>query len=137
MTSADPVLAIGAVLGDSDTNSMAWSRAIGDFSRRVEELSIGVSTPVRVNVVYHVDGRIAPNEFEGVRTGRFNRATGSVVVQAALPALMPDQPQKLLSQMLAAAIAEAEAFARRGKLADDLGALRALVERVGTEADPS
>jgi hypothetical protein len=114
---------------------MAWSRAIGALSRKIKELSVGLSTPVRVNVVYHVDGRIAPNEFEGVRTGRFNSANALLVVQAAVPAPMPDRPQELLLELLAAAIASAEAFARRRNLADDLSDLRAVVERVGMEAE--
>jgi hypothetical protein len=132
-----PALLIGAVLGDSDTESMAWSHAIGTLSRKAEELSVGLSTPVRVNVVYHVNGRILPNEFEGLRTGRFDKPNALLVVQAAVPARMPDQPQKLLLELLEAAIVAAEAFAKRKNLADDLSDLRGLVDRVAVAVQSS
>ncbi len=125
-----PALLIGAVLGDSGAESMAWSRAIGTLSRKAEELSVDLSTPVRVNVVYHVDGMTLPNEFEGVRTGRFDRPKTLLVVQAAVPARIPDEPQELLLELLEAAIVAAETFAKRKSLADDLGGLRGLVDRV-------
>lgn len=130
---AVPALLIGAVLGDSDAKSMAWSRAIGALSRKVEQLSLGVSTPVRVNVVYHVEGRVAPNEFEGVRTGRFNNAKSLLVVQAAVPADMPDEPEGLLLELLETSVVAAESFARQRRLADGLPALRGLVRRVLAE----
>jgi hypothetical protein len=125
-----PPLLIGAILGDSDAKSMAWSRAIGALSREVEGLSVGLSTPVRVNVVYHVDGRVTPNEFEGVRTGRFNDAKSLLVVQAAVPADMPDEPEALLLELLGAAVLAAESFARQKRLAESLPALHDLVRQV-------
>jgi hypothetical protein len=80
-----PILRVGAVLGDSDASSMAWGSRIGEISLKVKQLSNGMNSPVRVNVVFHVDGRLAPNEFEGVRTGRFSRAQARLVVQVAVP----------------------------------------------------
>lgn len=130
---AVPGLLIGAVLGDSDTKSMAWSRVIGALSREVEQLSIGLSTPIRVNVVYHVDGRVVPNEFEGVRTGRFKKAKSLLVVQAAVPANIPDEPERLLLELLEESVVAAESFARQKRLADGLPALRALVRQVMSE----
>jgi hypothetical protein len=131
-----PALVIGAVLGDSDAASMAWSGAIGALSRTVERLSEGVETPICVNVVYHVDGRIAPNEFEGVRTGRFDRADSLLIVQAAVPARTPTEAQRPLLDLLDAAVAAAERFAKREKLAESLDGLRGLVERVARESVP-
>jgi hypothetical protein len=130
--SIDPVpsLLIGAVLGDSDAKSMTWSRLIGALSRDIEQLSIGLSTPVRVNVVYHVDGRAAPNDFEGVRTGSFNRAKSLLVVQAAVPADIPDEPEGLLLELLGESMVAAESFARQERLSDGLPALRGLVRKV-------
>ena len=130
---AVPALLLGAVLGDSDAKSMAWSRVIGALSREVEQLSVGLSTPVRVNVVYHVDGRVAPNEFEGIRTGRFNNAKSLLVVQAAVPADMPDEPEGLLLELLEASMVAAESFARQRRLADSLPALRGLVRKISVE----
>lgn len=126
---AEPALLIGAVLGDSDAKSMAWSRTIGALSREVEQLSVGLATPLRLNVVYHVEGRVAPNEFEGVRTGRFDSARSLLVVQAAVPADVPDEPAGLLLDLLEASVVVAESFARQKQLADGLPALRELARR--------
>jgi hypothetical protein len=63
MTDDAPVLSIGAVLGDSDADSMAWSRAMGALSAKVQSLRRGVTSPVRLSVAYHVDGRLVPNTF--------------------------------------------------------------------------
>jgi len=45
-----PALSIGAVLGDADSENMAWKRAINALSRQVQSLRDGVESPVRVNV---------------------------------------------------------------------------------------
>lgn len=126
---AVPVLQIGAVLGDSDMESMAWSRAIGTISREAEVLSAGSDSPIRVNVIYHVDGRLAPNEFEGVRTGRFSKASSLLVVQAAVPAKVEDRRAVLLA-LLGDAAAEAERFAVRKKLAGGLPEILGLVRQL-------
>ena len=125
-----PAILIGAVLGDSDAASMVWSRALGALSRRVERLSVGLATSVRVNVVYHVDGKVLPNDFDGVRTGRFDRAQALLVVQAAVPRQVPEEPEALLVELLAAAVLAAEAWGREEGIADDLPALRDLVRQV-------
>jgi hypothetical protein len=125
---AGSVLAIGAILGDSDMENMAWSRAIGALSQRVEKLSLGLTSPLRVNVVFHVDGRLAPNEFVGVRTGRFNKGKSQLVVQAAVPPGPAEDRHTVLLRLLADAVNEAETFARKGRIADGLDEIRALIE---------
>jgi hypothetical protein len=109
---------------------MAWSRAIGTLSQRVERLSAGLATSVRINVVYHVAGKVAPNEFDGVRTGRFDKAQSLLVVQAAVPKRVPEEPEALLVELLDAAVLAAEAWGRRRGIAGDLSAMRNLVRRV-------
>lgn len=125
-----PALAIGAILGDSDTESMSWSRAIGSLSRQVETLSRGLTSPVRVNVVFHVDGRITPNEFAGVRTGRFTKKQSLLVVQAAVPPGPADDRHGILIRLLSDAIDEAETFAQKRRIAKDLGGIRDLIENL-------
>jgi hypothetical protein len=127
---AEPAILIGAVLGDSDAQSMAWSRAIGTLSQRVERLSAGLATSVRINVVYHVAGKLAPNEFDGVRTGRFDKAQSLLVVQAAVPKRAPEEPEALLVELLDAALLAAEAWGRRRGIAVDFSAMRNLVRQV-------
>lgn len=131
MTGASlPVLPVGAVLGDSDASSMAWSRLIGALSRKVEGLSSGMSSPVRVNVIFHVDGRLAPNDFVGVRTGRFNRATSMLVVQAAVPLGAVQDQDTVLVTLLREAVEAAESYVVKKKLADGLPEIRDLVLRL-------
>ena len=121
-----PVLSIGAVLGDSDADSMMWSRAIGALSSQVQTMRDGVDSPVRLSVAYHVDGRLAPNDFEGVRTGRFDNGSHRLVVQAAVKRVTVEDRPALLIGLLDEAIAEAERYVRRKGLAAGLPELREL-----------
>jgi hypothetical protein len=131
--SIPPPLLIGAVLGDADAQSLAWSRVIGALSQRVERLSAGLASPVRLNLIYHVDGKIAPNEFDGVRTGRFDKAQSLLVMQAAVPRRAPDKPEALLVELLDAAVLAAETWGRRRGIADGLPTLRTLARQVAQE----
>ena len=130
MTGGPPVLSIGVVLGDSDPESMAWKRAINALSRQVQELRQGTSSPLHLNVVYHVDGRLAPNEFTGVRAGRFDKGARHLMVQAAVPRGQDEGRPALLNQLLCDAIDEAESFAINEGLASNLAGIRALVSRL-------
>lgn len=127
MTDEPPVLSIGAVLGDPDAESMAWKRAIGALAKQVRSLREGAESPLHVNVVYHVDGRLVANEFTGVRTGRFDRGTRHLMVQAAVPREAVEDRTKVLLELLRNSIDEAESFAVGKGIATDLGAIRALV----------
>jgi hypothetical protein len=124
-----PVLSIGAILGDSGAANMAWKRAINELSREVQASREGLTSPLRLNVIYHVDGRMVPNEFYGVRTGRFDRKTAHLAVQAAVALEPADDRRASLLALLEAAIMEAEAFARvKGISETGLPEIRTLVE---------
>ena len=73
---------IGAVLGDSDSENTTWKRAINALSKQVQSARQSVENPLRVNVVYDVDGKLARDEFEGVRTGIFRKSDRHLLVQA-------------------------------------------------------
>ena len=92
--------------------------------------SAGIETPLRVNIVFHVDGRIIHNEFVGVRTGSFFRATSTLVVQAAIAGGVVDDYNEVLLPVMGEAIDEAERWAVRKNVAAGLPALRALVEKL-------
>ncbi|MGU3644839.1 hypothetical protein ACLBXX_07695 [Microbacterium sp. C23T] len=126
-TEIAPVLSIGAVLGDSDAENMAWKRAIGELGKQVVAAREAVASPVNLNVVFHVDGKLAPNEFVGVRAGRFSQATSQLMVQAAVAPGAVDDRRSVLLGLLSAAVDEAELFARRRELADDLSAIRSIL----------
>ena len=125
------MLSIGAILGDSDAENMAWKRAINALTKQAQARRADVSSPLGVNVVYHVNGRLVPNEFEGVRTGWFDKERRHLVVQAAVPDEPTDDRSAVLLTLLHASIDEAERFARSKGLADSLPELRALVEHLG------
>lgn len=124
-----PVLAVGAVMGDMDAEK-EWGPAIGALTTRVRELRDNVQSPVRLNVMFHVDGRLVPNDFEGVRTGRFRKKDALLIVQAAVPSTVEGDKSVALRELLTDAVAAAESYARRKKLADDLGNLRTLVAKI-------
>lgn len=125
-----PALAVGAVLGDSDSGSMAWSRAIGDLSMRVQRLREGVDAPIRLSVAYHVDGRLARNDFEGVRTGRFDKRANRLVVQVAVDGVSGEDKQAILISLLHDAVDEAERYLRKKRLATDLPEIRGIVDQL-------
>lgn len=124
-----PVLSIGTILGDSGAANMAWKRAINDLSKQVQARREGLASPLCVNVIYHVDGRAVPNEFSGVRTGRFDRKHSHLAVQAAVPLEPADDPRAVLLGLLKDSVKEAEKFARlKGITNTGLPVVNALVE---------
>jgi len=123
-------LMIGAVLGDSHEESMLWSKAIGALSQTVQALSAELSSRVKVVVMYHVGGRLAPNEFEGVRTGRFTKAKSLLVVQAAVSGGPAEDHRAVLVSLLSDAVSEAERYVVKEGLADGLPEIRDLVQRL-------
>jgi hypothetical protein len=127
------VLSVGAVLGDSDSESLAWRRAIGSLGKQVMGAREGVESPLRVNVVFHVDGKLVPNEFTGVRTGRFSKSDSHLLVQAAVPAGPVEDRRRVLLALLTEGIREAEAFARERGIAESLDAIRAIAQIVAAE----
>lgn len=125
-----PVLSIGAVLGDYDAENKAWQSAIGGLMRRVINLNEGISSPLCINVVFHVDGKLAPNEFTGVRTGRFSKKTPELMMQAAVPNIPTQNRTGVLLQLLADAVNEAERFAQKKRLADGLPGIRSILSQL-------
>ncbi|GAA4361697.1 hypothetical protein [Angustibacter luteus] len=127
-----PCLAIGAVLGDSDSESRDWGRAIREVSMEASALCAEVNSPILVNAVLHVDGRIVPNEFTGVRTGRYDRHTHVLVVQVAMGNHAPVDGDRrtVLVNLVADALDEAERYAKRRGLADSLPELRQVLRQL-------
>jgi hypothetical protein len=125
------ILEIGAVLGDSDDVSMEWGEEIGTLSQQCAALAEGLTSPLKVNVVYHVDGTVVGNEFTGVRTGRHFRSKGMLEVQAAIAKDSPAPRRAVLLDSLSRAIDEAVVFAAKKQIATDLPEVRDVAERLG------
>ena len=129
------VLSFGAVLGDSDALSRRWGAALGDLTRQAKIAQDGVISPLRLYVAFHLDGRLVPNNFTGVQTGRRD-AQGWLSVQVAL---IPDEerdPHKVLTEGLRDAVDAAESFARRNKIATELPELREVLDRITRDLPP-
>lgn len=130
------VLSIGAILGDSDSESLAWRRAVGSLGKQVMEAREGVESPLRVNVVFHIDGELVPNNFAGVRTGRFSKKDSHLLVQAAVPSGAVLDRHDVLMRLLIKAVDEAEAFAQGRGIAEELAEIRALVASLTSGCPP-
>ena len=86
-TEVAAVLSVG-ILASQSTESQAWVGAVKALGRAVAAAREGTVTPLNVNVVFQVSGNYTEPEFAGVRTGRYQRSTNHLLVQAAVPASM-------------------------------------------------
>lgn len=128
-----PVLAIGAVLGDSDADSMVWSRAIGVLAAQATRMGAGVESPVQISIQFHVDGRLAANDFVGVRLGRFNTRNSRLVVQVAVPREPVQDKSAYLIARLSEALEAAERFAVSRGYLGGLPQLKRLAAKLGEQ----
>jgi hypothetical protein len=85
---------------------------------------------VNINVVFHVNGRLIPNDFAGVRIGRLDKRKALLVVQAAVPANRETDRRKVLISLLKQSIMAAEQHVIQRGLAVGLPQLQSLVDRI-------
>lgn len=123
-------LSIGCV---SDPSTSVWADSIMHLSRVIDVILGETVSPLNVNVVYHLSGTLFQPEFEGVRTGRFNTRDKHLMVQAAVtPSPEKDVWTELL-RLLRDAISEAEVYARKRRIADDLHEIWGIIDLIPTE----
>ena len=119
------------ILGDPDEASLAWAKEIGALELEARARVPDDYDGVCVHVIVHLDGRIAPLDFAGVEVRRFSKAKGIVVVGVAVP-YRPQDPvadkRSVLVPLVATAVAEAEAYVVKRKLASGLPEVRAVIE---------
>ena len=123
-----PVLSIGVVYGGTREVDQYWKPELSRLRQQIISARDGVDSPLCVNVVYHVDGKLVPNEFKGVRTGSFSRKAMHLMVQAAVPPGPVDGRRSELVRLLNEAVDAAEAFVSRRSIADGLPAIRSVLE---------
>jgi hypothetical protein len=121
------VLSIGSVVGGPRADNAQWREGITRLSRRVAEARSGVRSPLNVNVVFQVPGKMLTPDFEGVRTGKFSKKDSLLMIQVALPEQLPGDVDANLRDRLEAAVDEGERWARARGLADDLAEIRSLI----------
>ena len=83
-----------------------------------------------MNVVYDVPGEVLGLDWEGVRTGRSDASTRLLMVQATVPHEPPPDADAYLLDRLSEAIREAERWALRKGIAQDMLSLHKIVERL-------
>jgi hypothetical protein len=123
-------LSIGAVIGGHTQRTRAWSAALGELTLDIAEARTGVTSALNVNVVFHVPGDILKPDYSGVRTGSFSRKLSLLMVQVALPEEPPADIRAALRMHTLEALAEAERWAKKKGIADDLETLKGLVRYV-------
>lgn len=131
LTQNVPALSIGAVFGGTHQIDKFWDQPIKDLRRQIMSASESVDSPLKVNVVYHIEGKYAPNEFEGVRTGRFSKSVPLLMVQAAVPSDEVDDPRSIIVGLLHDAVDVAEQYAKKKGIASQLTAIRGIADELG------
>jgi hypothetical protein len=129
-TEAVPALSIGAVVGGQSPSAAKWRASIRALTNAVAIAAQEIQTPININVIYQVPGHIIKPDFEGVRTGVYSKSKRWLIVQVALPEKAPDDSDAYVRRTLAAAVDEAERWARKRGITDNLDSLRRLVARL-------
>lgn len=122
-----PALSTGIIEGGWTPSMPAWRKSLDKFMNQLSDARRGVQTPLNVNVIFHVRGNLVQPDFEGVRTGYYGKKENCLIVQVAVPEVASDDPDEEIWRYLSDAVAEAERWARRRKIAEDLSALRQMV----------
>ena len=122
-----PVLSVGSVVGGTTADPRTWGDAVQVLMRHVIELRAGVASPLNVNVVFQIPGEVVGLDWEGVRTGRFDRASNLLMVQATVPPVPPDDPQALLAERMREAVTAAERWVARRTSWPELQGLQKIV----------
>jgi hypothetical protein len=84
------------------------SEALNEVSRRVVAACRGISSPLNVNVVFHVPGPILEPEFTGLRTGTNSRQQAKLMAQIAIRAPSPEGTTPKVENLLRQAMEVAE-----------------------------
>jgi hypothetical protein len=101
------VFSIGSVVGGRTANNLAWIDEIARLTSDVAAARVGVGSTLNLNVVFNVAGNLLRPDFEGVRTGTFRKADSLLMIQVALPEVVPPLPRQALLALLERVIADA------------------------------
>jgi hypothetical protein len=122
------ILSVGIVAGGAGANR-DWEMAVKKFGLRVIEARKSHSSPLAVNLVYHIPGEVFSLGFEGVRAGRYSTSDKRLLVQVGLPRQPAGDADQAVKERLEDAVLAAEQFARsKGLIIDELSDLRAVVK---------
>ena len=125
-----PVLSVGVVFGGTPEVDAYWRPELSTLMKQVIQAREGVTSPLCLNVVFHVDGRLLAAGFEGVRTGVLVRRSKHLMVQAATPGVPVEDSRPVVVQLLHEAVDAAEVHAARRSIADGLPGIRTVLSRL-------
>ncbi|MGW9159404.1 hypothetical protein [Microbacterium sp. NPDC055665] len=135
MSAPEWVFAVGTVLGDSDSASLGWKRSTTNLSKEVRTLATDLSSPVRLNVIFHIDGRLWPIKFHGVRARRINAKRNLLVVDVGVAKDPVDDVRAHLLALLVSAVDEADKVVS-SKFPEGLREIRAVVAQLSADCSP-
>lgn len=124
------VLSVGTVVGGNTAANKPWREALNRLGQSVAEARSEVSSPLNVNVVFHVPGNFLKPEFEGTRTGSFREADSLLMVQVAVPEAPIADHYGWAVTALREAVGTAEEWAKRRKVATGLPSLYGIVSQL-------
>ena len=124
-------LSIGFMVGGPTKANAPWEVALLRLMNQVIAARHGVEAALNVNVVFQVPGSIQSPDFEGARTGTFSKKDRHLMVQVALPAAVPDDPDTYLRDSLAQAMGEVEQWNAKPNRCFELNPLHDILGRLG------
>lgn len=126
------LLAVGGVLGDIDSGTRKWARAIGQLHLDCQDILPRGDSPLSLDIQFHLAGRHLPLDFEGVRAGRFSAKKRNLIVQVAVENRTVPDYRSVLLEKLESGIQVAEAVAARKGLETPLAEIRRIISLVPT-----
>jgi hypothetical protein len=130
LDSDERVLFVNSLVGGSLGSAREWAAAVSDITLRVFDAAAGAVSPLIVGVLFQISGETFKADFEGLRTGRYSKATNTLLIQVALPESLPDSTYDFLVEMLKKAIDVAEDVSRKKNLSDGLPAIRSILAQL-------
>ncbi|HEX5468917.1 MAG TPA: hypothetical protein VFW80_07705 [Gaiellaceae bacterium] len=119
-----PPLSVGLVVGGLTPANHLWEEAVKRLGKQIAKRRAGLKTPLNVNVVFHIPGDVLTLDYDGERTGSFSKRDGTLMVQVAIPDEPPKDVDAEVRRRLLAAMDEAERWATKSGIADNLNSLK-------------
>ena len=105
-----------------------WAAVAGALAGRIGVLRAGIVSPLNVSVAWRVPAGRPEPDAERARTGSYSAADRQLLVEIAVPATLPDDPEGFLLSALRDAVELAERYGLQQQIiARPLAELRALV----------
>jgi hypothetical protein len=122
-------LSVGIMLFGTTPLNQPWRARLEELAVKLESWSAQLHSSFNLNVVFQVPGRTIVPEFEGVRSGSFDKKGNLLMVQVALPEKFVEDPEYLRSRMTEA-LECAKSWATRKHLDIDFSLQEGLIAKI-------